>query len=109
LGYNHRGAGAQAHEKAYGEVQQHSGAAAHGCQSLGAHELAHHHGVHRVIELLEQHAHRYGAEKAQQLFPYDALGKVVFVVCKFHRQLPEKVDALVLYSLYCGLFNREML
>ena len=77
LGDDHRRAAGQGHEEADDQVDQYGGAAAHGGQGLCAHEFAHHEGVHRVIELLEQRSRGDGQEEAHQLFDDGPFSKFV--------------------------------
>ena len=79
LGDNHRGARGQAHKEAHDQVNQIARSAAHCGQRLFAHIIAHHDGVHRVIELLEKGAQQNRKEKQQQLLPNHALGDPVFL------------------------------
>ena len=68
LGDDHAGAGGETHEKAHQGVDGGTGGA-HGGQRLLADEVAHHDGVHGVVELLEQVADEQGDGKGHQLFP----------------------------------------
>ena len=81
LGDDHRGAAGQGHEEPDDQIAQYGGAATHGGQGLRAHELAHHEGVHCVIELLEQSACRDGQEEQHQLFDDRSFDEVV---SRFH-------------------------
>ena len=85
LGDNDRRAGGKAHEKAGEQVQNGAGGAAHGGQGLFAHKLAHHHGVHRVVQLLEECPQHNGEKEDEELFPDDALrDSVDAIFCAFH-------------------------
>ena len=72
--------GAETGEKADDQVGEHGGAAAHGGQRLRPHTAAHHNGVHRVVQLLKQHAEENGKEEAEELAhdaPLRQIGSVV--------------------------------
>ena len=67
LGYDHRGAAGQAHKETHQQINQGAGASTHRSQGLLSHKAAHHHGIRRIIQLLEKRSEQYGKEKQQQL------------------------------------------
>ena len=77
LGDDHRRAAGQGHEEADDQVDQDGGAAAHRGEGRSAHELAHHEGVHRVVELLQQGPRGDGQKEGHQLFDDGPFGELV--------------------------------
>ena len=61
LGNGHHGSGGQAGKDAHRQVDDHAGGA-HGGQGHLAHEPAHHHRVHGIVQLLEEGAEPQGKE-----------------------------------------------
>ena len=77
LGDHHCGPRRDPHEQVDKQVDDDTGGAAYSGQRLFAHILAHHHGVHRVVELLKKSPQQDGKEEQQELFPNHALGDPV--------------------------------
>ncbi len=75
LGDDHHRTAGDPVEDPHGQADHRAGAA-HRRQRRLAHEAAHHHGIHRVIQLLKKRAQPKGKEKSQQLFPDDPFGRV---------------------------------
>ena len=78
LADDHTGAAAQAHEKADQHVDD-GPHTAHGGEGLVGHVVAHHPGVHHIIELLEHVARQQGQGKEDQM-PGDAAAGHIHVV-----------------------------
>ena len=67
LRYDHRGTAGQSHKETHQQVNQGAGASSYCSQGLLSHKAAHHHGIRRIIKLLEKCPEQYGKEKQQQL------------------------------------------
>ena len=74
-GDHHRGARGKAVEEAQQRIDQRA-RGAHGGQSLGADKIAHHDGVHRVVQLLKNEAEQHGRGKGNKLPGDVALGHI---------------------------------
>ena len=69
LGDDNRRTGRKANEEADDQVNDLAGRAAHAGQSLFSDKPAHHHGIRRVVKLLEKCPEQDRKEKEQKLLP----------------------------------------
>ena len=85
LGDDNRRTGRKANEEADDQVNDLAGRAAHAGQSLFSDKPAHHHGVRRVVKLLEKGSQKNGKEEIEKLLPDDTLRDLVHgFFCLFH-------------------------
>ena len=80
LGNDDRRAGGKSGAEAHDGVDDRPGGA-HGGLRLLAHELAHHHGIHRIVQLLKQEAYCHGNGELDQVFPDRSLGHIRIRSC----------------------------
>ena len=85
LGDDNGRTGRQSYEEADDEVDDLAGRAAHAGQSLFSDKPAHHHGIRRVVKLLEKGSQKNGKEEIEKLLPDDTLRDLVHsFFCLFH-------------------------
>ena len=95
LGYDHCGAAGQSHKETHQQVNQGAGASSYCGQGLLSHKAAHHHGIRRIIKLLEKCPEQDRKEKEQELLPDHAVRDPV-VAC---RMILLKCHIFTLYKI----------
>ncbi len=99
---DHTGAAAEPHEKADEHVDD-GAHAAHGGEGLVGHEVAHHPGVHHIVELLEHVARQQGQGKQDQVPGDAARGHIHVVASAARRGLVQKESPTSAFFCICYL------